>query len=71
MTTTHTPGPYKCPKCGGKSRMNGYCLTCEWKQANAQNNEQDGSLLAHCYASLDAGFDNASNRAAIAKAEGR
>jgi hypothetical protein len=44
-----------CQKCGGRSWMNGYCLTCESKQANAAD-RREPTLNDHIEASLDRGF---------------
>ena len=47
----------KCGKCGGKSFMNGFCLTCEHKQANAAAKQaRDMSINDHIDASLRQGF---------------
>lgn len=48
----------KCEKCGGRSFMNGFCLTCDHVRANAANrkSKNGGSILAHCEASIRRGF---------------
>lgn len=43
------------PDCNGRSFMNGCCLTCDSKRANAKN-RREPSLLDHAMASLDRGF---------------
>lgn len=46
------------PNCTNRSSMNGHCLLCDWKTANAKNlrEGQGGDILAACYESMDRGF---------------